>query len=316
MITLLTSFKPFRGDLARLQENALANWRHLDPSLEIIVYGRSDGLAEPLARYQARQVPDIASTASGVPDFSSIARHAAGCARHELQVYLNGDILLPPDFVDQVRTLPLPRFLLTGQRINLARGAAFDPLATDWLAALRGAQAAGALDVQGTTAQDYFVFPRGLWEGLPPLIVGRGSYDSALLAFCLRRHIPVIDATWSLPVVHQWHDYSHLDGTSEAKARADTLANKRQHDILHSNPDIEDATGRLLAGRIVPSKGSANPLRRLEILLRYRLGLKRASYACRAATRLAWLCGRLRPRSLSVDDMLGQLPTLPPRGAP
>lgn len=307
MISLLTSLKPFCGDVAALQENALSNWRALDgglDGLEIILYGAGEGIIERARRFGVKHSADVRCNETGVPDFAALAEHAAQHALHDTQVYLNGDILLPPDFIAQLRSIPLSRYLITGQRIDLAREADFDPLARDWAGEIRQCAAAGQATVRGPVAQDYFVFPRGLWRGLGPLIVGRGSYDNALLAFCLRRRIPIIDATWSIPVVHQWHDHAHLAGTAEAKSKADTLRNKQRHDILHSNPDIEDANWRLIGGRIVPSRGSPNPLRRLEIVLRYRMGLKYPSYACRALTRIAWRFGFLLPRSVSIASML------------
>jgi hypothetical protein len=304
MISILASFKPFRGDAIRIQENALKNWRRLGSDVEIHIYGNGEGIAERARDYGARHVPDIACSDKGIPDFSAIAAHAARDARFDLQIYVNGDILLPPDLVHVARHVSFQRFLLVGQRIDLSKDADFNPVAPDWMDEMRRAARAGCAHLQGPDYQDYFVFPRGLWDGLAPLTIGRGGYDNALVAHCLRRRIPIIDATKSLHIVHQWHDYSHVTGFSEAYLGPDAAANKRLHDIEHSAPDIEDADWRLKGGVVQPSAGSSNPFRRLEVLLRYRWGLKTPSYVCRAITRLAWSCGCLKPRAWTLDSVL------------
>jgi hypothetical protein len=305
MISLLTSLKPFRGDVARIQDAALGNWRRLDPAIEIILYGDGEGVADCALRFGAVHVPDVRANPQGVPDFAAIAEHAAGNARFDTQVYLNGDILLPPDFVRQIGRVALDRYLIVGQRINLTEAAVFDPRARDWREELLRLAAHGHVWFQPPWGIDYFVFPRGLWQGLPPLIVGRSFYDSALLAFCLRNGIPIVDATWSIYAVHQWHDYSHLAGANDAQAKKDAAANRRLHDIEHSCPDVEDAAWRLTGDRLVSCGDSPNPLRRLEVFLRYRKGWKGISYLCRGIARAAWIAGCLRPREVSVAAVVG-----------
>ena len=183
MISLLSSLKPFRGDAIRLQENALANWRRLGQDVEIVLYGRGEGIAERANRFGASHVPDVRANSRGIPDFGAIAEHAALHARFDLQAYLNGDILLPPNFIDQVKRVSFDRFLIVGQRIDLAPDAVFNPLAKHWNAEIKRCQQAAKAELHDATGQDYFVFPRGMWNGLAPLIIGRGAYDNALVAY-------------------------------------------------------------------------------------------------------------------------------------
>ena len=304
MISLLTSLKPFRGEAIRLQENALANWRRLGADVEIIIYGGGEGIAERAQRFGARHVPDIHGNLKGIPDFAAIAKHAAAHAKYDRQVYLNGDILLPPDFVEQVNRVIYQDFLVVGQRIDLSQEAVFNPLAADWNGEIMGCCRTGHAHLHNSSGQDYFVFPRGLWKDLLPLIVGRGGYDNALVAFCLRRRIPIVDATWVLHVVHQWHDYSHVKGSAETFQGTDALANAHLHDIEHSKPDIEDADWRMTLEHIVKSPGSSNPFRRIEVQLRYRMSLKVVSYGLRAITRMAWFVGCLKPRNLPLESII------------
>jgi len=304
MISLLTSLKPFKGNAIQLQENALSNWRRLDPFLEIIIYGGGEGISERARRFDARHIPDIRCSAKGIPDFSAIVEHAALNARHDIQVYLNGDILLPPDFILQVKHVAFDQYLIVGQRIDLMREAVFNHLAYEWNNEIRRNSLAGKARLHAPTGEDYFVFPRGLWRGLKPLFVGRGGYDNALIAHCLRRRIPIVDATWSIHVVHQWHDYQHAKGANATFSGEDALSNRRLHDIEHSCRNVEDANWRLIDDKIIPSKGSSNPIRRLEIFIRYRWGLKHFSYLCRAVTRLAMLGGWLKSRELQINSII------------
>ena len=297
MISLLTSLKPFTGDAIRLQEYALSNWRRLHPNLEIILYGEGEGISECAYRYGAKHVTNIRCNPKGIPDFAAIVEHAALHAKYDTQVYLNGDILLPPDFVQQVNNVSLDQYLIIGQRIDLDKNAVFNHLATAWNEEIKKSLLLGHALLHNPAAQDYFVFPRGLWQGLSPLIIGRGGYDNALIAFCLRRKIHIIDATFSIHAVHQWHDYSHVKGKNETFSGDDALANARLHDIVHSNPDIEDANSLLIGGEIIFHRRSVNLLRRLEVFLRYRLGFKYISYLCRFVIRIAWFAGTMKKKN-------------------
>jgi len=303
MITLLTSLKPFKGGAIEIQEKALCNWRALDPSLEIIIYGDGEGIAERAVHYGAEHIIDIRANEKGVPDFSALAEHAATYAKHEIQVYLNGDILLPPDFVTKVKLVEFTQFLMVGQRIDLTQDAVFNHSALSWNDEIVRNYLAGQAQLHGSTGHDYFVFRRGAWQGLARLIVGRGGYDTALVAYCLRRNIPIIDATWSIHVVHQYHDYSHVKGVNKTISEEDVIANTKLHDIKRSAVNIEDSNWRLIDNRVVRCAWAPNPLRRIEVLIRYKYGFKRLTYVCRAITRVAWLFGCLKPRAL----MLGRV---------
>ncbi|MBU0581299.1 MAG: hypothetical protein KKA19_08995, partial [Candidatus Margulisbacteria bacterium] len=62
--------------------------------------------------------------------------------------------------------------------------------------------------LHGPSGIDYFIFPRGLIK-LPPFAVGRPGWDSWLLYKMKISGVPIIDATESITIIHQNHDYSH-----------------------------------------------------------------------------------------------------------
>jgi hypothetical protein len=57
---------------------------------------------------------------------------------------------------------------------------------------------------------DYFIFPRGMLQGILPFVVGRRGWDNWLIFHVRERQIPVIDITPVVHVVHQNHSYAHV----------------------------------------------------------------------------------------------------------
>ncbi|MCA9886127.1 MAG: hypothetical protein KC708_24305, partial [Anaerolineae bacterium] len=125
----------------------------------------------------------------------------------------------------------------------------------------------------------------GLWEGLPPVFIGRGGYDSALLAHCLSHQIPIIDGTFSVVALHQFHDYSHVPGGLDEVMRGDVAKqNRLQHQIRFSAPTIADAYYALIDGRLLSNNARGDRLRALELQHRFVRGRQTVGLL----TRLLW----------------------------
>lgn len=161
----------------------------------------------------------------------------------EWMMYANADILFDKSQVENLwRSLieqhPVELegdFLLTGQRIDILED--------------------GSKRLHRPSGMDYFVFKRGMFFDLPKVTMGRGYCDSALVAYCLRRGTPVIDASFALRVEHQFHDYGHVvGGQNVAYQGAEALENKRNNCLVDFGPNCLDATHTLLPdGRVVPN---------------------------------------------------------------
>ena len=257
MLTLLTTVKAFNGAADVIQRSALRSWLVACPDAEIVMFGPCEGAAEVCRAFGIQQVVSTRRAASGVPYFEDVAAWAATCGRADLQVYLNADILLPPDFEQHLSrvssSLLNNDFLLLGQRIDLPQGQCID--GTRFYDQLRDLLRSGQAQLHRPTGMDYFVFRRGMWRDLPSLIMGRGGCDSALVAYCLRRKIPVIDASFAFPVVHQWHDYGHVDGGKpEAHYGEESQFNFRNHGLRDFAPHCLDANLTLMrSGRLAPN---------------------------------------------------------------
>jgi len=284
MLSILTSCKSFTGPAGPLQCRAIYNWRALHPNIEIILYGKTDGVDAVIREFDVRYIPDIGATAKGIPYFNAIAEHATTHALYDTQLYVNADILLPRKLLDLIPTAwQFPRFLLCGQRIDLVQElpATFSPIG--WETRVPYLVRSGQAKIHGTMGSDYFLFPRGMWQYLPPLIIGRGGYDNALIAFCLRQHIPLLDASWVLPVLHQFHDYSHVAGGQKSSYHGkEARQNLRLHGICHSCPTLTDADRIICGNTLRLITGRSNFLRRTEVWLYYKHNLKLLSYLFRA----------------------------------
>ena len=184
------------------------------------------------SRFPDAEIVDVQGEA-GPPDFAQIASRAVA---GEIALYCNGDILFEAGVETVLENLPQGDFLAVGQRI--------DSLAD------------GARVWHRPSGMDYFFFRGGMFADLPPTVVGRAYYDSALVAWALRKEMPVIDLTPVLEVVHQWHDYGHVKGGREdVFTGAAARANKANNGLPHFGPHIADAGFMMTReGRIVPNE--------------------------------------------------------------
>jgi len=273
MITVLTSAKAFLGSMAELQLRTFRNWRRTSPNCEIVLLGTCVGAEEVCRELNIKHVLDMETTETGVPYLDSAVRWASKNAKYDVQVYANADIFLPPDFVDYATKVPSGPFLMVGQRVDLMADAVFDP--DHFYERLKYGVQKRQAEVHRPSGMDFFVFRRGMWQDLKPLIVGRGGYDSALVAYCLRKGIPVIDASSAFPVVHQWHDYAHLQGgKNQAHYGLDAQQNCRLHGLRDFAPNCMDADLMMTReGEVIPNMRKSW-LRKLELEWYYKRGIR------------------------------------------
>lgn len=274
MLTLLTSAKSLSGVCGKIPRTAFENWRRSCPNAEIVFFGGDKGGDAFCKELGIKRVAVVKATEMGVPLFTSVVDWARTNAQYELQVYLNADILLPPDFCDYVKKAPSSAFLMVGQRVDLIKGVLFSP--DGFYEQLRHVLQAGQAEVHRPSGMDFFVFRRGQWQGLKPLIVGRGGYDSALVTYCLRRGIPVIDASFAFPVVHQWHDYSHVqEGKRQSHYGIEAQFNFETHGLRDFSPNCIDAELIMTGKGNIITNHRRSLLRRMELELYYRRGWKK-----------------------------------------
>jgi hypothetical protein len=254
-LTIFTAPKPFTNPhIATIQRNAIRCWTQLDPQVEVLLVGDEPGMAQVAAELGVRQLPQVARNPQGTPLVNSIFALARAFSTASVLAYLNADILVFPDFVataSQVAALS-QKFLLVGQRWDLDVTQDLD-FGAGWDQRLRhDLQARGRL--HAPAGSDFFVFPCDLFLEMPDFAIGRAGWDNWMIYRARQQGWPVIDATPSLKIIHQSHDYSHLPGGKphydlEESEHNLALAGGQMHmyNVLDTDRQLRD--GRILAPR-------------------------------------------------------------------
>jgi hypothetical protein len=259
MLTILTVPKPFCGHVGEIQRNAIESWRALRPNVQIVLVGDEEGVEKIARDTGVEHVGGLGRNDRGTPRLDSAFRCAATVARWPLWCLVNADIVLLEDFpqaIERVRSV-FSDFLLVGESRDLDVEEGIR-LSDD---AVRVQLRRRALDhgrLRGYAALDFFVFREGLFDPVPPFLIGRACFDNWLVWRARELRCPVVDVTRSAVAVHQSHDYSHIPGGLEEAYYGDEaryneqLAGGREH--IYS---LHDVTHRLHgSGPPIPYLGS------------------------------------------------------------
>ena len=266
LITIFSAPKPFTNPhIATIQRNAIGSWTKL-AGVDIVLLGEETGLAETARNLGVKHIPDVNRSAGGTPLISSMFQFVRKSSQSSLLCIVNTDIILLPDFIDVARQVSLQRekFVVLGQRWDLDMTQPID-FSADWAERLRS-----TLHTEGKlhrpAGSDYFLFPISCYMDIPDFAIGRAGWDNWMIYKARKEGWPVIDATTSLTVVHQNHDYSHLPGGKPHYNHPETDENIRlaggramtRFTLLDANYCFEN-------GKILPQKmDSARFWRRIE----------------------------------------------------
>ena len=247
MLTFFTTAKAFEGHSGIIQRNALHSWKRLHPDVEIILFGDDPGASEVSAALGLRHEPYVERHPSGMKYLNYMFARAQSIARHKCLCYCNCDIILMDDFREafEKEASRQEPFLMIGRRWDTDITEPIDFTEDAWAEKVRKAALAANV-LQATHFVDYFVFPRGLYDEVPPLVVGRSYWDHWLVWKALERGANVVDATQFMMAVHQNHGYGYhprgKQGTNEdaLAMRNIELAGGRQHlrTLIHSTHRI------------------------------------------------------------------------------
>jgi hypothetical protein len=315
MLTLFTTPKPFLGHINVIQRNALHSWKLLHPDVEVILFGDDDGAAEVCRELGLRHEPEVLRSPLGTKRLDSIFSRAQQIARHPTVCYANCDIILTHDLLDAQSTLAEwnPNHLMVGRRwdTNITEPLDFEKSDWQWRIVDR-ARRQGILRFYHNI--DYFLFPRGLYQQIPPLVIGRIWWDHWLVGKAHALGAAVVDASEVVCAVHQNHDYAyHAKGIEGVWNDDDARRNLELAKADSCLATIEDAPYRLTRdgieknsfyrlastkrmGRSVSKKVRAafrtalwHPLLNATRSLRHALGLKKDPRTAPAAPRKHWM---------------------------
>ncbi|MFQ5922042.1 MAG: hypothetical protein ACE5M4_04295, partial [Anaerolineales bacterium] len=245
-LTFFTAPKPFTDPhITLIQRNAIRSWLSQAEQIEVQLIGDEPGISEAASEFGVKHLATVEKNAQGTPLISSIFEQAQAQASSPIIAYINTDIILLDDFLPAVRkvTQQFQSFLIVGQRWDLDQESELD-LGAGWIAAMKERlHSEGAL--HPPAGSDYFAFPRGQFTDLPPFALGRAGWDNWMIFKGRSMRIPVIDATAVITVIHQGHDYGHLEGGVPHYR----LPESRENVELGGGPDtvftLGDATWRL-----------------------------------------------------------------------
>jgi hypothetical protein len=209
-LTIFTIPKPFRGNIATIQRNAILSWKALPGDCEVILCGDEFGTRDFAREINTIFLPQIDRNEFGTPLLSSAFRLVRERAKHLLLCYSNADIIFTNDLIKAISRISFHQFVMVGQRWNIDLAEKIDFCLSDWEETLHSqVRKRGSLHNRG--AMDYFVFPRDSQVGnLPPFAVGRPAWDNWFLYNARRMSIPVVDASAVVWAIHQNHDYEHV----------------------------------------------------------------------------------------------------------
>jgi hypothetical protein len=267
MLTFFTTAKAFRGHDGIIQRNALQSWKRLHADVEVIVFGEDEGAAQVCCELGLVHHPRVEQHVSGRNRLDFMFGRASQMARHEYVCYCNCDIVLMDDFRRAFERAKAwkERFLFVSRRWDVDVTEPIDFGQASWAEHLRTV----AL-TQGVQRDEFwidlFVFRRGLFLDMPPLIVGHCYWDNWMIWKALAHGVPVIDGTLSMAPVHQNHEYSAISGRIVGKSTdALSLVNLRAIGGKKNVCAIGDSTHRMTSsGEVQPNAyRHLYPLRRV-----------------------------------------------------
>lgn len=212
-LTIFSAPKPFTNPhINIIQRNAIQSWQQLGSDVDVILVGEEPGLEAAAETFGVRYFPNVERNEWGTPLVSSIFKLARDASDSPYLAYVNADILLFQDFVKVTHQVAAQteRFLAVGQRwdLDITQPIIFEG---NWDSRLKE-QTLTQGELHRPAGSDYFIYPRSLFVDMPDFAIGRAGWDNWMIYKALRNHWQVIDATSSLMIVHQNHDYSHLPG--------------------------------------------------------------------------------------------------------
>lgn len=207
MISIVTTFKPFKGIFKTIQLNALRSWLRFCPSCEIIILGDDEGSKQVADEYGLLHVTNIPRNSFGTPLLDGLIKIGSDNARFDTICLMNSDIiLLKVDLRSLERVTRLKKYLLTSKRRDVIINGLINYEDAKQLEYLWN-----CVKMVQPKGNDLFMFRRDTIEDyVPPLPIGRGDHARLLIYLALKMKMPVIDATRTIYTLHQHHDYSHI----------------------------------------------------------------------------------------------------------
>lgn len=252
-VVLFSAPKPFTNShIGLIQRNAIRSWKALGASVEVILLGDEDGLAQTAKEIGVKHIPEIQKAPSGAPLISSMLEQVKEATSANIFVIINSDIIVLPGFIESILNVDRisRKYLIMGHRWDMEINEVLDFL-PGWADALKNMiKVTGKL--HKSKGSDYFVFRRDQFDPYPPFVIGRAGWDNWTIFTARKLQWDVIDATRDIQIIHQQHDYHHLPGGKIHYNHPESDENLRLAGGKRHIFTLLDATKVLVNGRIQP----------------------------------------------------------------
>ena len=266
-LTIFTAPKPFTNPhINIIQRNAIQSWMRLEDT-SVVLIGDEPGIGETAKEFGVKHVPEVARDDKGVPTVRSVMTQGHAFSDSPVLCYANADMILMSDLFQAARQVSaqVKDFLMVGQRWNLDVTEPLD-FNGDWESRLC-AEIEKHGEFYNPWGIDYFVFPRHLYSDVPNFTIGRPVWDNWMVYHARTTWRLALDATRSVMVVHQNHDYSHLPGNKPPYGSEVAKSNLAKAGGRRNAYNVLDTNKEFIHGKICfPKPHLARCLRRLERL--------------------------------------------------
>jgi hypothetical protein len=251
LLTIFTAPKPFvNPQINVIQNNALLSWINLGTEVEVLLIGDEEGVDKAAFNYRINYLPEVNRNHLGTPLISSMFDLARKNSKSPYLAIINTDILLLPDLIITLKAVAaqFEKFVIAGQRWDLEVKEKL-VFSKDFYGQL--AQRTIRLgNHHPPMGSDYFIFPRECYSDVPDFAIGRAGWDNWMLFKSRWEGWPLIDASEDVMIVHQQHDYSHLENGQPHYRLPET----KQNVVLAGGPQtiftLLDATYKIRQGKI------------------------------------------------------------------
>jgi hypothetical protein len=201
--TVFAAMRPFVGEFAALQRNAVLSWLAVRPACHVVLIEDEAGTtAHAVADLPVIVRTGVRRSGLGAPLFDSFVDLGARVAPGDTLLCTTADVLFPPglgDVLDAVKREMRGRdYLVVAGRHDVS--APPDVSQPSWFESLRA-----GVRPDYRRGIDMWAYPSRMALRPPPFPIGRHGTDGWVVYDMKRRGIPVIDITAEAPMIHQRH---------------------------------------------------------------------------------------------------------------
>ncbi|XP_069119262.1 uncharacterized protein [Argopecten irradians] len=236
ILTLFTSWKDEKH-VHEVHKKTLTNWSRFLPTFNLVMFTNDSVVSDQARDYGWKTYPIMHHAAGGAPVLKEMFQTVIANVNSTFYGYANSDILFTDALSDSLYLIA-ERFkshtsvFISGIRTNvlnlsLKEAASFPNIAK--VATARG-------KLFEIHSADYFITTKSFpWKDVPPLVIGRRAYDNYIISHARRIKSTVIDATETIPAIHQ----TTAKGNREGMTRPDVDYNDRYLVKIGINPKYE-----------------------------------------------------------------------------